>query len=158
MEKNERIDQKRAELLGVFERLSEEQRKVAADLIHQAAFLAVTLEDLAEEIERSGPVETYTNGKNQSGRKVSSSAKLYSALISKYANITAKLLALIPKDRETEKEKPERYDPARDPERIAAQKKLAEQRKKEEAFCAALSAGKIQQSDYRAFMDGEITA
>lgn len=156
MNDDERIEQKSAELFGVFTELSAEQKKIAADLIRQAAFLAVTLENLAEDIKESGPVETYVNGQHQHGRKISSSAKLYSSLVSKYATIVSKLLGLIPKESRPEKEEPARYDPATDPARIAAQKKFDEQRAKEQAFCDALRAGKIQQSDYRAFMDGEI--
>lgn len=96
MNKQDRITEKRDELLAVFEDLSDNQKKVASDLINQASFLSVTLEDLNDSINENGTVEEYTNGVNQSGRKVSSDAKLYSTLIAKYTAIITKLLKLIP--------------------------------------------------------------
>lgn len=107
MDNNERIELKRAELMKSFETMPPEQLKVATDLIEQAAFLAVSLEDLAEIISQEGMTETYTNGANQSGRKISSNAKMYSALIGKYSTIITKLLKIVPPvpvDKEREKE------------------------------------------------------
>lgn len=96
MTKEQRIENKRAELMEVYAGLSENELKVAAGLIDQAAFLGVTLEDLAESITKNGTIEEYTNGKNQSGRKISSDAKLYNSLIAKYTAITTKLLQIVP--------------------------------------------------------------
>lgn len=105
MDKNERIELKRTELMESFERLPAEKLKVAEDLIGQAAFMSVELEDLAEVISKEGMVETYTNGANQSGRKVSSNAKMYSTLIGKYNSIVAQLMKHVPTHVETEDEK-----------------------------------------------------
>ena len=58
--------------------------------------MAVTLEDLAAKIQAEGVTEEYTNGANQSGRKISSNAKAYTSLIGKYTTITSKLLQLVP--------------------------------------------------------------
>lgn len=107
MTREERTAQKIAELMEIYAELPEDKLKVATDLIRQAAFSAVMLEDLSESISKNGTVETYQNGANQSGRKVSSDAKLYSTLISKYATITTKLLQMIPeqkRDHEAERE------------------------------------------------------
>ena len=100
MDNNERIKAKRKELLEIFQDLNENELKIAAGLIDQAAFLSVTLEDLAEDISENGTIEEYTNGANQSGRKISSNAKLYSSLIAKYTAITTKLLKIAPKVKE----------------------------------------------------------
>lgn len=94
MEKSERIQKKREELESVFAELSDDQKQIANNLITQASFLSVTLEDLNEKINENGTTEQYTNGKNQSGTKISSDAKLYSNLISKYTAIITKLLKL----------------------------------------------------------------
>ena len=107
MDNNERIEKKRTELMKSFATMPPEQLKVATDLIEQAAFLAVSLEDLAEIISKEGMTETYVNGQNQHGRKISSNAKMYSALIGKYSTIISKLLKIVPpapvdKDREKE--------------------------------------------------------
>ena len=110
MEKAERIEAKRAELTALLSGMSENKKKIAADLIKQAAFLGVTLEDLNENINKNGTVEEYTNGANQSGRKVSSDAKLYSNLIAKYSSIITKLLKIVPDEKGTGRriENPER--------------------------------------------------
>ena len=105
MDNNERIELKRAELMESFEGMPPEKLKVASDLIGQAAFLAVSLEDLAEVISKEGMTEQYTNGKNQSGRKISSNAKMYSALIGKYNTIVNKLLKIVPPHVETKAER-----------------------------------------------------
>lgn len=110
MDKNERIELKRAELMRSFETLPAEQLKVAEDLIGQAAFMAVELEDLAEIISSEGMTEEYTNGANQSGRKVSSNAKMYSTLIGKYNSIVAQLMKHVPAHVETEAERLARHE------------------------------------------------
>lgn len=99
MEKAERIAEKRAELEKLMAGLTANKKKIAGDLIRQAAFLGVTLEDLAESISINGTTEEYTNGANQSGRKVSSDAKLYSNLITKYSAIITKLIKLAPEEK-----------------------------------------------------------
>ena len=96
IDKEKRIEQKKAELMETFEELPEEKLKVARDLIAQAAFLAVSLEDLSSIIGKEGMTEEYRNGKNQSGRKISSNAKMYSSLIGKYNTIVGSLLKIVP--------------------------------------------------------------
>ncbi len=113
MDKNERIELKRAELMQSFETLPAEQLKVAQDLIAQAGFMAVELEDLAEIISKEGMTEVYTNGANQSGRKISSNAKMYGVLIGKYNSIIAKLLAIVPPHVETQTERLSALEKAR---------------------------------------------
>ena len=96
MTEDNRIKEKRDELLKTFAHLSDDEIKIASGLIDQAAFLAVTLEDLAALIQTEGVTEEYTNGANQKGRKISSNAKAYTAMIGKYTTITTKLLQLVP--------------------------------------------------------------
>lgn len=98
MDANKRIEKKIAELMEIFGGLSENQLKVAQDLIKQSAFLSVTLEDLAEAMSNNGIVEEYKNGQNQHGKKLSTEAKLYNSLISKYTVIVTKLFSMIPEE------------------------------------------------------------
>ena len=149
MTKEERIENKRAELMEIYADLSENKLKVAAGLIDQAAFLGVTLEDLAESITRNGTIEEYTNGKNQSGRKISSDAKLYNSLIAKYTAITTKLLQIVPAKK---KEKQPRYVPKEPaPVDLAAERKREREREKNEAFLEAVKKGECKQAEYREF-------
>lgn len=147
MDKNERIVLKRAELMRSFETLQPEQLKVAKDLISQAAFMAVELEDLAEVISSEGMTEEYTNGANQSGRKISSNAKMYGVLIGKYNSIVSKLLGIVPPPEPKPKEKTT--------DEIVAEREAAErreryerqqqrQRAKDEAFDEALRKGEVK--------------
>lgn len=154
MDKNERIELKRAELMQSFETLQPEQLKVAKDLISQAAFMAVELEDLAEIISSEGMTEEYTNGANQSGRKVSSNAKMYGVLIGKYNSIVSKLLGIVPPPEPKPKEKTTIE--------IAAEREAAERRGRydrqqqrtramDEAFMAAYRGKTATAEEYREF-------
>ena len=158
MEKPERIEAKRQELNRILAGLPDNQREIAADLIDQAAFLAVELEDLNADIIEHGSTETYTNGANQSGRKVSSAAKLYSSLIARYSGIITKLLKLAPDDNRTRRQVPEHNEHI-EHAIIEAENRAAEEKKRqkaEQAFMEALDAGKITQDDYYDFMADEL--
>lgn len=154
MTKDERIELKRAELMESFERLPAEQLKVARDLISQAAFMAVELEDLAEIISREGMTEEYVNGQFQRGRKISSNAKQHSVMVSKYLAITSKLLKLVPE--------PEKKPKVKTVDEIAAEREAAERRERydrqqqrtramDEAFMAAYKGKTATAAAYREF-------
>ena len=154
MTKDERIELKRAELMQSFETLQPEQLKVAKDLISQAAFIAVELEDLAEIISREGMTEEYVNGQFQRGRKISSNAKQHAVLVTKYLAITSKLLKLVPA--------PEKKPKVKTVEEIAAEREAAERRElydrqqqrtraMDEAFMAAYKGKTATAAAYREF-------
>ena len=158
----ERIEAKKAELLKTFEALPEEKLKVARDLIGQAAFLAVTLEDLAEVIGQEGMVEKYVNGQHQHGRKISSNAKVYSSLINKYNTIITGLLKLVPENKQRAKDvEAERY--ARE-EAHRKEVREASERAKSETIRRiadglaydALKKGEISQDEFIQFRDDAI--
>lgn len=163
MEKGERVAAKREDLLKILDNLPEIKKKIAADLIEQAAFLAVTLEDLNESINKNGTVEAYQNGANQSGRKVSSDAKLYSNLIAKYAAIITKLIQLIPdeKGKNARIETPENTafsEVERAAQGAADVERYKKQKRADEAFLKVLAAGKVTQDDYHDFVKSEWAA
>lgn len=146
----ERIKAKQAEIMATLDGAEEGKIKIASDLIGQAAFIAVTLEDLAEVIAAEGVTEEYTNGQNQHGRKVSSNAKMYASLISKYDTIVTKLLKLVPKQNSTAL--PALITPDIRVSKSAMEKN-ERQRAKEADFFKALKDGDVQQSDYHEFCD-----
>ena len=98
MTKTERIQAEQDRLNEVFKDLDANQKQTAAGLISSAAFLAVQLEDLQEEINTNGCVEEYVNGKDQHGWKVSAAVQAYGTLNGKYQSVMAKLLKLTPKE------------------------------------------------------------
>lgn len=146
----ERIEIKKTELMKIFSALPEKQLTVATDLINQAAFMAVTLEDLSEKISINGTVEEYTNGANQSGRKISSDAKLYGSLIAKYTAITTKLLKLIPEEKQIEQPSDIKRMMASQDQESSSEKQL-KRKQMEDAFLDAVRKGDIKQVEYREF-------
>lgn len=150
MTNDERIEAKRTELMETFASMPPEQLKVAADLIGQAAFLAVSLEDLSEVIAKEGMTEEYTNGANQSGRKISSNAKMYSSLIGKYNTIVMKLLKIVPpKPDNKERDK----EIARKIEELEKDRQNAYAQMAHDAFLEAKRQGKADAEHYTDFMD-----
>ena len=151
----ERTAEKKAELMQTFKGLSEDQLKIAADLISQAAFMSVTLDDLAERINKNGTTEEYTNGAHQSGRKISSDAKLYSSLIAKYTMIVTKLLKLIPgekKGRAAKDPLPAKNKYTKPAPKTAAEE-MAKQSEMDNAFLKAVLSGEVKQIEYREFCE-----
>lgn len=96
MNKEERIAAERERLNKLFADLDANQLQAAAGLISSAAFLAVSLEDLEAEINANGYIDSYTNGSNQAGEKISAAVQAYTALNAKYQSTIQKLLKIVP--------------------------------------------------------------
>lgn len=100
--KDERIKTEIKKLKQTFEDLEIDSRKmqVAESLIENAAFMAVTLEDLQAEINENGVVSTYQNGENQWGTKQSPEAQTYISLINRYNSVMKQLIDLLPEEKQ----------------------------------------------------------
>lgn len=96
MSKEERIAAERERLNALFADLDANQLQAAAGLISSAAFLSVSLEDLEAEINANGYIDSYTNGANQAGEKISAAVQAYTALNAKYQSTIQKLLKIVP--------------------------------------------------------------
>lgn len=94
----DKIKQERARLDGIYANLPQDIKKTADKLINNAAFMAVTLDDLAETISKNGCIEEYHNGANQSGFKKSSEVDVYNTMVKNYKSIVDTLLGLLPKN------------------------------------------------------------
>ena len=68
-------------------------------LIHNAAFMKCTLEDLQDLIQRDGVVDYYQNGANQSGLKQSAALQSYNSLIKNYAAVLKSLCEYLPRSK-----------------------------------------------------------
>lgn len=66
-------------------------KKSVEKLAENAAWMAVSLEELRQQIDIEGYEEVYTNGANQCGKKDSVAVKNYNTIIKNY-NATIKLL------------------------------------------------------------------
>lgn len=96
--KDKRILDEIKRLNGIYSKLSKNTKKVVKCLIENAAFMAVTLEDLQKEINLKGVISEYQNGQNQWGTKKSSEVEVYVSLSKNYTQIMKQLSDLIPKE------------------------------------------------------------
>ena len=96
MNKDERIEREYSRISRHFQDLPEKKRDVVFPLIQNAAFMAVTLQDLQSQIAAEGPVEIYTNGANQSGKKQSAAVQAYNSMVKNYATIIKTLTSMLP--------------------------------------------------------------
>ena len=67
-----------------------------APLLQNAAFMAITLEDLQETINAEGATDEYQNGANQRGIKQSATLQSYNALIKNYTTVIKTLSSILP--------------------------------------------------------------
>ena len=96
MTKTERIEQEQARLVKIYADLPEDTMNTLQPLIERAAFMRCTLEDLEQEINLHGPVEEYTNGQHQRGRKQSAAVQAYDSMMKNYNNAIKILSAKMP--------------------------------------------------------------
>ena len=75
--------------------LSSEQIRINADLIHNIAFLSVTLRELTEDIAKNGVKEKYRNGANQWGFKDRTEVKTYNNMFKNYQSSMKQLNDII---------------------------------------------------------------
>lgn len=98
--KDEKTNKYFSEIIPFFQNLPEEQYTTVVSLIQNACFIRATLDRLQEAIVSKDLTEAYQNGREQSGKKITSELQVYNSLIRNYTTIISKLLKLIPeKDR-----------------------------------------------------------
>lgn len=74
----------------------EERRIVAENLLSELRFMSATLEKLKEEVERSGVVEHFEQGKQKFMRE-SPALKAYNTTIQRYGGLYKQLTDMLPK-------------------------------------------------------------
>lgn len=89
-------------LKKIFKNIEPNKQKIVEKLISNAAFMAVSLEELQETIREKGFVEEYHNGANQSGVKKCSEVEIYNTMIKNYSSIIKQLVDLLPNDNKSE--------------------------------------------------------
>lgn len=96
--KEQKIAKERAKIIKIYTELPDYTKKVNEKLIDNAAFMAVTLDDLQKIINETGCVEHYQNGANQFGKKKSSEVEVYNVMIKNYKSVMDTLNGLLPKN------------------------------------------------------------
>ena len=109
LEKKKRIKKKYNILRKLFAGLEGDLLKLACDLMQNAAFMAVTMEDLQEAINEKGATEEYRNGENQRGIKKSSEVDVYNTMAKNYSSYIRQLTDMLPKE-EAGKVKVDEFD------------------------------------------------
>jgi len=96
-EKDARIKKEITKLKRLFKDMEKSTMDTVSSLIKNAAFMAITLDDLQETINSEGAVSTYQNGENQSGTKKSPEIDIYNTMIKNHMSIIKQLSDLLPK-------------------------------------------------------------
>lgn len=91
-----RIRKEKERLQEIFDGLDENKLKTCQALIDRAAFITVSLQDLETQLNETGWVEFYQNGKNQSGFKKAAAADVHISLTKNLNAIIKQLLDLVP--------------------------------------------------------------
>ena len=97
--KEQKIKKEIARLKRVFKDLDKNKLQTVESLIKNAAFMAVSLEELQEIINAEGYVVEYQNGENQKGTKQSDAVKTHIAMTRNLTVIMKQLDELVPPER-----------------------------------------------------------
>ena len=102
MSKDKRISAEIVKLKSIYADLSDNEKDLVDDLIRNAAFMTITLQDLSATINEKGVITEYQNGANQWGTKQSPEVEVYNKLIANYLKIIKQLTDLIPQKQVSE--------------------------------------------------------
>lgn len=100
--KQKLIKKERCKLNKMFKDFDENMRKNVENLIENAAWMAVSLTELRQQIDVEGYEEVYTNGANQCGKKDSVAVKNYNTMIKNYNAIIKLLLDQLPQQEQAQ--------------------------------------------------------
>ncbi len=95
-ERERRIKQEKDKLKRQFSKIDKKKKALVQRLIENAAFMAVTLEDLQQEINEKGCISEYKNGENQYGTKKAPEVEIYNTMVKNYAAVIRQLTDLLP--------------------------------------------------------------
>lgn len=96
--KDERIKKEIRRLKNIYSKMDPDVKKVTQSLIENAAFMAVTLDDLQEIINKDGVISEYQNGANQWGTKKTPEVEVYNTMVKNHMAIIKQLTDLLPKE------------------------------------------------------------
>ena len=99
LDKNGKIKREKNRLNKVFKTLDKNKLATVQSLINTAAFIAVTLEELQEIINREGYISEYKNGANQFGKKQSEAVEIHIQMTRNLTTIIKQLSDLAPQEK-----------------------------------------------------------
>ncbi len=95
-ERKRKIKKELKRLKKLLENVDETKKSVAQNLIEDAAFMYVTLDETKQIINRDGIIEEYQNGANQKGFKKSSAVEVYDKMVNTYSKVVKQLCEMLP--------------------------------------------------------------
>lgn len=95
-ERENRIKKEKNKLTRQFSKIDKKKKQMVQRLIENAAFMAITLEDLQEAINENGCISEYKNGENQYGTKKAPEVEIYNTMVKNYAAVIRQLTDLLP--------------------------------------------------------------
>ena len=105
LDKDKRIKAEEKRLNSILAKIEVETKKTVQSLVKNAAFMAISLEDLQKIINQKGYVEEYQNGATQKGFKKCSEVEIYNTMIKNHSAIMKQLVDLLPKGNSPPQEK-----------------------------------------------------
>jgi len=96
-EKLKKISAEKKRLTKLFSQIDDGMIKTVKSLIENAAFMAITLAEIQDEINYNGCVSTYQNGENQWGTKKSPEVEIYNTMVKNHMQVMKQLTDLMPK-------------------------------------------------------------
>lgn len=99
--KDDIIKSEKRKLAGIYSKLDTKTKKSVESLIEEAAFMAASLYELRQEINKKGYTEEYQNGANQKGIKKRSEVEVYNTMVKNHMAVIKQLTDLLPKRKET---------------------------------------------------------
>lgn len=96
---NKEIKKERNRLKKLYKELPDNKFKLVEKLLDNAAFIAVQLKLMQDDIKENGIKEFYMNGKGQFGYKESVSSKTFNVSIKNYMNIIKQLNDMLPEEK-----------------------------------------------------------
>ena len=100
--KEQKIKRELTRLKKIFTDLDQNKLQIVESIMKNAAFMAVSLEELQEIINEEGYTVEYQNGANQSGTKQSDAVKTHIAMTKNHAAIIKQLCELVPAEKKKE--------------------------------------------------------
>lgn len=97
IEKDVEIKKEITKLNSLFKDMDKKYKKSVSSIIENAAFMAVTLRELRDYLNKNGLTCEYQNGENQFGVKKSPEVEIYNTMIKNFISAMKQLTDLLPK-------------------------------------------------------------
>lgn len=98
--RDERISEEIERLSEIFADIAANKKALCEKLIQNAAFMAVTLEDLQETIQEEGAVINFINGNGFETMQEHPAQKSYNTMINRYSSVIKQLQDLLPDNKQ----------------------------------------------------------